>query len=141
MIEKYYKLDVMQFYREFKGNQNLLKSLQKEKELAVHSGGVGYDEPYISCDPGDPTAQRVFKRLSIDRRIKGIEEYFTLENNIREYLDDDEIKLTEYIKAGKTVKQIADLWHMSESQTRKKFDQFRRHVQDITTWQTDKSGD
>lgn len=141
MIEKYYKLDVMQFYRDFKGNQNLLKSQKKEKELAVYAGGVDNDEPHVSSQPGDPTAQRVFKRMSIDRRIRETEEYFTLEKNIREYLSEEEVMLADYLKAGKTVKQIADSWHMSESQTRKKFDQFRRHVQDITRWQTDKSGD
>ena len=141
MIEKYYKLDVMQFYRDFKGNQNLLKSQKEEKELSVYADGVDNDEPHASGQPGDPTAQRVFKRMSIDRRIRETEEYFTLEKNIREYLDEEEIMLADYLKAGKTVKQIAGLWHLSESQTRKKFDQFRRHVQEITAWQREKSGD
>ena len=141
MIEKYYKLDVMQFYREYKGNQHLLKSLREEKESEIHAGGVDYSDPHVSSTPGDPTVQRVFRRLSTDRKIREIEEYFTLEKNIRKYLDGDEIMLANYLIDGKTTKEIADSWHLSESQTGVKLARFKRHIQDLTAWQTDKSGD
>lgn len=141
MIEKYYKLDVVQFYRDYKGNQQLLKSLKDEKEQAVHSGGVDYSEPHVSNGPGDPTAQKVFKRLSIDRRIKEVEEYFNFEKNIRGYLDDEEKQIVDYLKDGMTTKQIAKAWHLSESQTAVKLARCKRRVQDLTMWSVDKNGD
>lgn len=141
MIEKYYKLDVTQFYREFNGNKKLLESLREEKRQAAHSGGFDYSQPHAAAGPGDPTTQKVFQRMSIDRRIHEVEEYFRLEKNIREYLDDEELQIVEYLKQGKGTRQIAELLHLSESQTGVKVARCKRHIQELTMWQTEKSGD
>lgn len=146
MIEEFWDFNPERFYTCYNGKLHKLNLLKKEKELAVYSGGADYEQPYVSVQPGDPTTKIVLRRMSIDRRIKEAEEYFTLESNIRKFLSDEEIKIADYLisindKDNFNINKLCAILHLSESQTRKKYARFLTHVMRLCEWKTDKSGD
>ena len=135
MIEQYYKLDVDQFYRDYRGNIRLLKQLEEEKEQAVHAGGIDYSETRVDGGlPGDPTAGRAFQRLNIDKRISRVEEYFAMEQKIYIMLNDEERSIADAFKAGHSVSYLESKLFLSESQVRVRVARFKSRVRELAAW-------
>lgn len=135
MIEQYYKLDVDQFYRDYRGNIRLLKQLEVEKEQAVHAGGMDYSETRVDGGlPGDPTASRAFQRLTIDKRIGRVQEYFAMEQKIYMMLSDEEKQIADALKAGRGVAYIESKLFLSNSQARVKLARFKSRVRELAAW-------
>jgi hypothetical protein len=135
MIEQYYKLDVDQFYRDYQGNIRLLKQLEAEKEQAVHTGGMDYSETRVDGGmPGDPTVSRVFQRLSVDKRIARVQEYFDMERKIYSMLNEEEKGIADALKAGYGVSHIESKLFLSESQVRVKVARFKSRVRELAAW-------
>lgn len=135
MIEQYYKLDVDQFYRDYRGNIRLLKQLEVEKEQAVHAGGMDYSETRVDGGlPGDPTASRAFQRLTIDKRIGRVQEYFAMEQKIYMMLSDEEKQIADALKAGRGIAYIESKLFLSNSQARVKLARFKSRVRELAAW-------
>lgn len=135
MIERYYKLDVDMFYRDFKGNKRLLRELEAELKFSAHPNGFDYSETRVDGGlPGDPTAAKAFQRLSIEKRIARLEEYFDMEKKVYDMLDDDEKVIADSMKDGKSVVWLESALFLSESQVRVKVARFKRKVRDLTKW-------
>lgn len=135
MIEQYYKLDVDQFYRDYRGNIRLLKQLEVEKEQAVHAGGVDYSDTRVDGGlPGDPTASRAFQRLTIDKRIARVQEYFAMEQKIYMMLSDEEKQIADALKAGRGIAYIESKLFLSNSQARVKLARFKSRVRELAAW-------
>lgn len=135
MIERYYRLDVDMFYRDYKGNLKLLKQLETEKEHAAYSGGVDYSQTRVDGGvPGDPTASKAFQRLSIDKRIARIREYFEMERKIYAMLDEDCRMIADCLKEGKPVSHLESTMFLSESQVYVKVSRFKKEVQSLAMW-------
>jgi hypothetical protein len=135
MIEQYYKLDVDQFYRDYRGNIRLLKQLEVEKEQAVHAGGMDYSDTRVDGGlPGDPTASRAFQRLTIDKRIARVQEYFAMEQKIYMMLSDEEKQIADALKAGRGIAYIESKLFLSNSQARVKLARFKSRVRELAAW-------
>ena len=135
MIEQYYKLDVDQFYRDYRGNIRLLKQLEMEKEQAAHAGGMDYSETRVDGGlPSDPTASRAFQRLTIDKRISRVQEYFAMEQKIYMMLSDEEQQIADALKAGRGIAYIESKLFLSNSQARVKLARFKSRVRELAAW-------
>ena len=146
MIEEFWEFNPVRFYTSYNGYMHRLHLLQQEKELAVYSGGTGYEQPHVYVKRGDPTTRIVLKRMSLDGRIKAMEEYFELESNVRKFLSSEEILMADYLisindEKNFDINEICDMLHLSESQARKKYAGFITHVMRLCEWKTEKSGD
>ena len=135
MIEQYYKLDVDQFYRDYNGNVRLLKQLETEKREAAFASGTDYSEVRVDGGTtGDPTASRVFKRLSIDKRIARVQSYLDMEEKIYTMLTDEEKAIADCLKAGLSSNHLESKLFLSESQVRVKIARFKSRVRELAGW-------
>lgn len=134
MIEQYFRLDVSRFYHDFRGNEKLLAELIAEKQSAAYGSGDSGEPRVDGGLPGNPTESRAFKRMSLDKRIARVREYFELEQKIYMMLSDEEKLIADMMKRGKDMNAIADKLCLSESHCRVKVSNFKRRVQELVDW-------
>lgn len=135
MIEQYYKLDVDAFYRDYNSNVRLLRKLEEEKHNAALPGGMDYSETRVDGGlPGDPTASRVFRRLSIDKKIERVREYLDMEEKIYAMLSEEDKKIADNMKAGGSISHLESVLFLSNSQARVKVARFKTRVRELAAW-------
>lgn len=135
MVEQYYKLDVEQFYQDYRGNVKLLKRLEEERKQAAYTNGMDYSETRVDGGmPGDPTAKKVFQRLSIEKRIKRIQEYLDMEEKIYSMLSEEEQVIADALKTGRGIAFIESKLFLSNSQARVKLARFKSRVRELASW-------
>jgi hypothetical protein len=106
-----------------------------EKEQAVHAGGIDYSDTRVDGGlPGDPTASRAFQRLTIDKRIARVQEYFAMEQKIYMMLSDEEKQIADTLKAGRGIAYIESKLFLSNSQARVKLARFKSRVRELAAW-------
>lgn len=108
MKEKYYRFDVDKFFKDYKFCKKRLGELQREYKDALTSGGMDYSKPKTSGGkPSDMVADKVSKRLEIERKINELNEYFDLYAVIMSELTDDEKDIVQLYFQTTDTKDVA----------------------------------
>ena len=135
MIEKYYKLDVEHFYRDFKANEIMLAELLEEKQGAACVGSMDYSSPRVDGGTtGDFTASRAEKRMSLDRKIKDLREYFEMEQAIYDQLPDEDRQLADALKLRHSFNHMESELFMSRGQLKRRLAELRERVRKLASW-------
>lgn len=140
MIEKYWRFDVDSFFKDFKRNEQLLKNLQVEKESIAEVESMDYSEPRVGGGiTSDPTLDRVRRRMSIDDKIKTLNEYFTLEKKIYEGLDNiEKLIIDQYFKVQNRqslhIRKICEQVGYSENWVYTKVRDIRKKIRNMAEW-------
>lgn len=88
MIEKYRKVIVEDFLRDYKDNKAKLAELRREKDYLLGAAGIDTTKDPVKGLPSSPTENTAMARDRLDRKIRELEEYFRAFAAAMDFLDE-----------------------------------------------------
>lgn len=100
MIERYRKVIVEDFLRDYKDNSAKLRELRRERDYLLGAAGIDTTKDPVKGLPSSPTENTALARDRLERKIRELEEYFRAFDAAMDFLEEtDRAIVTEFYVA------------------------------------------